>query len=200
MPHTFRPQEVSVYLNKNVNIRSSQKPTSENTIRNLVICTWNRFQLLITIHDDNHRNAEISMAFQGAGERNIKILVQKWAYGTPVCVCQFLSRVRLFVTPWTVAHQAPLSMGLSRQEYWRGLSFPSPGDLPDSEIEPGSPVLQADPLPSELPGEPYSTPIQQATIASSCKHKRAGTFSLALHEIPVPCTLLDSCCAYINFF
>ena len=91
MPHTFRPQEVSVYLNKNVNIRSSQKPTSENTIRNLVICTWNRFQLLITIHDDNHRNAEISMAFQGAGERNIKILVQKWAYGTPVCVCQFLS-------------------------------------------------------------------------------------------------------------
>ena len=48
-----------------------------------------------------------------------------------------LSRVRLFATPWTVAHQAPLSMGFSSQEYWSGLSFPSPGDLPDPVIEPG---------------------------------------------------------------
>ena len=55
-----------------------------------------------------------------------------------------LSRVRLFATPWTVAHQAPLSMGFSRQEYWSGLPFPSPGDLPDPGIEPRSPVLQAD--------------------------------------------------------
>ena len=55
-----------------------------------------------------------------------------------------LSRVWLFVTPWTVAHQAPLSMGFPRQEYWSGLPFPSPGDLPDSGIEPASlasPVL-----------------------------------------------------------
>ena len=50
-----------------------------------------------------------------------------------------LSRVRLFVTPWTVAHQAPPSMGFSRQEYWSGLPFPSPGNLPDPGIEPGSP-------------------------------------------------------------
>ena len=48
-----------------------------------------------------------------------------------------LSRVRLFVTPWTVAYQAPPSMGFSRQEYWSGLPFPSPGDLPDPGIEPG---------------------------------------------------------------
>ena len=48
------------------------------------------------------------------------------------------SHVRLFVTPWTVAHQAPLSMGFSRQEYWSGLPFPSPGDLPDPGIEPVS--------------------------------------------------------------
>ena len=48
-----------------------------------------------------------------------------------------LSRVRLFVTPWTVAYQVPPSMGFSRQEYWSGLPFPSPGDLPDPEIEPG---------------------------------------------------------------
>ena len=54
-----------------------------------------------------------------------------------------LSRVRL-CDPWTVAHQAPLSMGFSRQEYWCGLPFPSPGDLPDPEIEPRSPTLQED--------------------------------------------------------
>ena len=52
-----------------------------------------------------------------------------------------LSRVRLFVTPWTVAYKASLSMGFSRQEYWSGLPLPSPGDLPDPEIEPGSPTL-----------------------------------------------------------
>ena len=52
-----------------------------------------------------------------------------------------LSRVRLFVTLWTVAYQAPLSMGFSRQEYWGGLPFPSPGDLPDPGIEPRSPSL-----------------------------------------------------------
>ena len=52
-----------------------------------------------------------------------------------------LSRVRLFVTPWTVAYQAPPSMGFSRQEYWSGLPFPSPGHLPDPGIEPGSPTL-----------------------------------------------------------
>ena len=53
-----------------------------------------------------------------------------------------LSRVRFFVTPWTVAHQAPPSMGFSRQEYWSGLPFLSPGDLPDPGIEARSPALQ----------------------------------------------------------
>ena len=52
-----------------------------------------------------------------------------------------LSRVRLFATPWTVAYQAPPSMGFSRQEYWSGLPFPSPGDLSDPGIEPGYPAL-----------------------------------------------------------
>ena len=60
-----------------------------------------------------------------------------------------LSHVRLFAAPWTVAYQAPLSMGFSRQEYWSGLPFPSPGDLPDPGIKPGSPALQADALTSE---------------------------------------------------
>ena len=57
-----------------------------------------------------------------------------------------LSRVRLFATPWTVAYQAPLSMRFSRQEYWSGLPFPSPGDLSDPGIEPRSPALEADTL------------------------------------------------------
>ena len=65
-----------------------------------------------------------------------------------------LSCVRLFVTPWTAGPQAPASMGFPRQEYWSRLPFPSPGDLPDSGIEPGSPALQADALTSEPPGKP----------------------------------------------
>ena len=66
---------------------------------------------------------------------------------------KLLSHVRLFATLWTVAQQAPLSMGFSRQEYWSGLLFPSPGDLPDPGIEPRSPPLQAEALTSEPPGK-----------------------------------------------
>ena len=61
--------------------------------------------------------------------------------------------VRLLATPWTVAYQAPPFMGFSRQEYWSGLPFPSPGDLPDPGIEPGSPAWQADSLPAEPSGK-----------------------------------------------
>ena len=64
------------------------------------------------------------------------------------------SCVRLFVTPWTVAHQAPPSVGFPRQEYWSGLPFCSPWDRPDPGIEPWSPALQADALTSEPPGKP----------------------------------------------
>ena len=62
-----------------------------------------------------------------------------------------LSCVRLFETPWTVAYQAPRSMGFSRQEYWSGLPFPSPGDLPNPGIESRSPPLEAEALTSEPP-------------------------------------------------
>ena len=71
-----------------------------------------------------------------------------------------LSHVRLFATPWTVARQAPLSMGFSRQEYWSGLPFPSPGDLPNPGIEPRSPTLEADALTSGSPGKPYADGIR----------------------------------------
>ena len=71
-----------------------------------------------------------------------------------VCVCESLSCVQLFATPWSVAHQALLSMKLLRQEYWSGLPFPSPGGLPNPGIKPRSPALGANSLPSELPGKP----------------------------------------------
>ena len=79
--------------------------------------------------------------------------LQETEYALKVKV-KSLSRVRLFATPRTVAYQAPPSMGFSRQEYWSGLPFPSPGDLPDPGIEPRSPAFQADTLTSEPPGKP----------------------------------------------
>ena len=69
-------------------------------------------------------------------------------------------------TPWTVAYQVPPSMEFSRQEYWSGLPFPSPGDLPNPGIEPRSPALQADALPSEPPGNyiVFVSGIQQSDL------------------------------------
>ena len=67
-----------------------------------------------------------------------------------VCM-RMLSHVQLFAAPWTIAPQSPPSMGFSRQEYWSGLPFPSPEDLPNPGIEPRSPALQADILTSEPP-------------------------------------------------
>ena len=69
-------------------------------------------------------------------------------------IMKSFSFVWLFATLWTIAHQVPPSMGFSRQEYWSGLSFPSPGNLPDPGIKPRSLTLQADSLPSEPPGKP----------------------------------------------
>ena len=73
-------------------------------------------------------------------------------HGSVVSVAQ--SCVTLCV-PWTVAHQAPLSMGFCWQEYWSGLPCPPPRYLPDPVIEPGFPALQADSLPSEPPGKQW---------------------------------------------
>ena len=68
-------------------------------------------------------------------------------------MCVNCSIVPNFVTPWTVARQAPLSKGFSREEYWSGLPFPSSRDLPDPGIKPRSLALQADSLPAEPPRE-----------------------------------------------
>ena len=93
-------------------------------------------------------NSYMHTARQRYEELYIKVL-SEWV--------KLLSHVWLFATPWTVAYQAPLSVGFSRQEYWSGLPFPSPGDLPNPGIEPRSPALRADTLPSEPPGKPYHT-------------------------------------------
>ena len=77
-------------------------------------------------------------------------------------------------TPWTVARQPPLSMGFSRQEYWSGLLFPSPGDLPNPGIEPGSSALQADSWPTEL---------QRNRVPCSCLGHDESLFSMSL----LPC-------------
>ena len=73
-----------------------------------------------------------------------------------VCGLSRFRHAQLCAMLWSIARQAPLSMGVSRQGYWSGLRFPSPGDLPDPGIEPRSPALQADALPSEPPGKPMS--------------------------------------------
>ena len=96
-----------------------------------------------------------------------------------------LSHVRLFATPWTVAYQAPPSMGFSRKEYWSGLPFPSPGDLPDPEIEPRSPALQADSLPSEPPGK-ITAPFKNFGIVlplTGEKFKRPTSCARETHPI-----------------
>ena len=98
-----------------------------------------------------------------------------------------LSRVQLFVTPWTVAHQAPLSMGFSRQEYWSGLQFPSPGDLPNPGIEPGSPVLQTDSLPPEPPGKPQRKSEVRAKYHGSTKDRTNPSGWVTLERLPRKC-------------
>ena len=95
----------------------------------------------------------------------VKSLSRVRLFVTPWTVFHQPSRVRLFVTPWTVVHQPPPSMEFYRQESWSGLPFPSPGDLPDPGIEPGSPTLQAGALPSEPPGNDlWGTPNQDFTF------------------------------------
>ena len=81
------------------------------------------------------------------------------------CMLSGFSRVWLFMTPRTVAHQAPLSMGFSKQRYWNGLPFPSPGDLPHPGIEPGSSALKANSLPSVPPGKPCLI----CTLSQTCE-------------------------------
>ena len=94
-----------------------------------------------------------------------------------------LSRVLLVSTPWTVARKALLSIEFSRQEHWSGLPLPFPGDLPDPGIEPESPRLQVDSLPSEVPGKP----VQWSTAAAAKSLSRVRLCAspwTAAHQAP----------------
>ena len=120
--------QISIHIMSLYFVKKKKKRIKINTIKwiSMLICTensWKKYTQLQTI---------------------CKTWVNEWV--------KLLSYVWLFATPWTVAPQAPPSMGFSRQEYWSGLPFPSPGDLPDPGTEPRSPALQADALPSELKG------------------------------------------------
>ena len=90
--------------------------------------------------------------------------------------------MRLFATPWTVARQAPLSMGFSRQEYWSGLPCLSPGDLPDPGIKPRSPALQADSLPFELAGNGWNFILPKSLKVIKRKQRKKLTTLVAAHK------------------
>ena len=98
---------------------------------------------------------------------------------------KLLSRVQLLATSWITAYQAPLSMEFSRQEYWSGLPFPSPGDLPDPGIEPRSPALQADTLSSEPPGKLAGKEDTFLPNTPSCQLRpaKSGTYADKQHLI-----------------
>ena len=89
-----------------------------------------------------------------------------------------LCRVRLFATPWTVAYQAPPSMEFSRQEYWSGLRFPSPGALSNPGIKPGSPAVQADALPSESLGKPHLKNTNKINVHTSSVSSTLWDFTI----------------------
>ena len=95
-----------------------------------------------------------------------------------------LSRIRLFATSWTAVYQAPPSMGFSRQEYWSGLPFPSPGDLPYLGIEPRPPTLQADVLTSELPGKPWK-PEDHVNDTTKMQSELFGMWGTLLDSQPI---------------
>ena len=98
---------------------------------------------------------------------------------------KLLSRVQLFATLWTVAYQAPPSMEFSRQEYWSGLPFPSPWDLPHPGIKPGSPALRADALRSEPPGKPQRKASHISPLG--VKHPRVPSLIYNPQSLPAPC-------------
>ena len=89
------------------------------------------------------------------------------------------------LTPWTVAHGALLFMGFSRQEYWSGLPFSSPGDLPNPEIKPMSPALQADSLTSEPPGKSSGWHRNEHVISQSLNDALLRVCSMTRTVLPV---------------
>ena len=123
--------------------------TGENVMEEVCGCSWllcNRLCKLILLGACSVLGTVLG-ASHTFSYLNLNIIL--W-----VCVWKSFSHVQLFATPWTVARQAPLSIEFSRPEYWSGLPFSSPGDLPNPGIEPRSPTFQPNSLPSQPPGKP----------------------------------------------
>ena len=110
-----------------------------------------------------------------------------------------LSRVQLFVTPWTVAYQASPSMRFSRQEYWSGLIFSSPGDFPDPGIKPRSPTLQADTLPSEPPGK-FQESFLELELLPFCSLYCFSFLICVLSHIMLSCIVSLSVRSFLSIF
>ena len=113
--------------------------------------------------------------------------VQHFAGGVAMCVCMcsIVKLCQLFATPWTVALQAPLSMGFSRQEYWGGLPFPPPGDLPSPGIEPVSPaapILSGRFSTTEPPGKPWNSWVGVAITTLWLKKPGSNGWSELSHS------------------
>ena len=109
---------------------------------------------------------------------------EKFLLFKPLCVLSRLSRVQLFVTPWTVVCQAPPSMGFSGQEYWSGLPCPPPGDLTDPGIEPESPALAGGFFTAEPPGTVPLIPLVCGILLQQPKHTKLVHRSLWAHPLP----------------
>ena len=113
---------------------------------------------------------------------------------------KLLSRVLLFATPWAVAYQAPRSMGFSRQEYWSGLPFPSPEDLPSTGVEPGPPALQTDTLLSEPPGINASFSWSSTTLSTMFVFNYFLTLHLVFFILPITVCKCVMSFAYLPSF
>ena len=147
-------------------ITASYSYYEQGTGLNALLChlifptiSWGSLGYLHLIVNRNHGSKRLPNTWKNTQLVNLRAVIQIQVSDPQI---QYLSCARhaqplsqLFATPWTVAHQVSLSMEFSRQEHWSRLPFPSPGDLPGPEIKSGSPALQADPLPPEIPGKPY---------------------------------------------
>ena len=101
----------------------------------------------------------VNMKNLGIGDEGVRDLERLGPRTGGCYLLSCFSHAQLFVTLWTIAHQAPLSKGFSRQGHWSGLSFPSAGDLPNPGIKPRSPAMQVDSLPTEPPGKPKTNSV-----------------------------------------
>ena len=130
------------------------------------------------------QHREISVLLLRAKCKSQKMFVSSYLW---VRVCYSLSHVLLFATPWTVSHQAPLSMKFSRKEYWSELPFPSPGDLPDPGIKLWSPALQGETLWSE----PLGKQENNSSVQFSCSVMSDSLWPHELQHARPPCPSLS---------